>query len=255
MSFLSSLGFGSSAPKPPAQSPQGDSNNNNMNFGSAPNGASAVPANPASMPGAPNNGGSNNQNSGQPAEPAHPMDKFKGMFDNKANTETAPAFSLDGKILRDAANGQDFMKGINPEMVQRATSGDTAALMSLMNEVGRNAYAASLEHGGRLTESFVSAREGFGEKSFGKKVRGELTVNALTGTPNFKNPVVREQLTRIANDFQKQHPDAAPGEIADMAKDYITELSKAIGPQNTEQQNSKQQGPTDFGEWFSDPAH
>ena len=109
-----------------------------------------------------------------------------------------------------------------------------------------------MSHSGKLTESFVGAREGYNEKGFSKKVRGELTVNSLTGTPNFKNPVVREQLIRIANDLQKQHPDAAPEEIGDMAKDYITQLSKAINPQTGDDpQSDKAKGPTDFSEWFS----
>lgn len=259
MSFLSSIGFGSS-PKPtgqqaPTQQPPAGSNNN-MQFGNQPNGASAQNNNPATLPGASSESGNNGQNSGKPAESTDPFDKYKGMFDNKASTDAAPGFTLDDKMLGDVAGAQDFMKGLNADLVQRATSGDTAALMQMMNEVARNAYRSSLSHSGKLTESFVGAREGFSEKSFSKKVRGELTVNSLTGTPNFSNPVVREQLIRIANDMQKQHPDASPQEIGDMAKDYITQLSNAINPQNGQQnQNNQAKGPTDFNEWFSDEAH
>lgn len=253
--FLQSLGFGSSAPAAQQQQPnQQGNNNNNMQFGTSPNGANAPNPNPASMAGASGTGEGNNQNSGKPAESTDPFDKYKGMFDNTANAEKVPAFTLDDKILGDAAGAQDFMKGISPDLVQRATSGDTAALMQMMQEVARNGYKASLSHSGRLTESYVGAREGYNDKGFSKKVRGELTVNALTGTPNFKNPVVREQLTRIANDLQRQHPDAAPEEIAGMAKDYITELSKAIAPPAKEEGKAAN-GPVDFNDWFADPTH
>lgn len=255
MGFFTSMGFGSpaSATAAPAANP---ASNSNMQFGNQPNGANAPNANPATLPTPPAPAKPSDPNPAEPQKTVDPFDKFKGMFDNKAATDTAPGFTLDDKMLGDVAGAQDFMKGINPELVQKATSGDTGALMQMMNEVARNAYRSSLSHGSRLTESFVGAREGFSEKSFGKKVRGELTVNSLTGTPNFKNPVVREQLIRIANDLQQQHPDAAPEEIGNMAKDYITQLSNAINPASSEaSQGNKPRGQTDFNDWFSEETH
>lgn len=243
--------------KPAPQQPMNQQQNNqaagNMQF-AKPAGADAANSNGATMPTGQNAdfGNPNDQSNQQQQKANDPLAPFGKMFDNNENTDKAPNFTMDDKILGDVAKSQDFMRGVDPSLVQRATSGDTVALMQMMNEVGRNAYKASLSHAGKLTESFVSAREGYNEKGFSNKVRGELTVNALTGTPNFKNPVVRKQLTMIADNLQKQHPDAPPEEIAQMSRDYITELSKAIAPASKEDssQTGRNKQPTDFAAWF-----
>lgn len=236
--------------------PAGDAANQNMSFGKAPtdgtsNGqsgsANAPNPNGATVPGQQGNG----QPSGQQADNNDPFAKFSKIYDNPTNPEAAPSFALDDKILSEVAGSQDFMKGINPELMQKATSGDVNALLEIVHNVGRNAYKASLSHTGKLTEGFVSSRESFNEKGLGKKVRGELTVNALTGTPNFQNPVVRKQLIKIAEGLQAQHPDAAPEEIANMAKEFVSELSKAITPAaQGDQGNQGQQEEVDYNKWF-----
>lgn len=253
MSFLSSV-FSRPQPAAPVQAVtnpnQARGDNGTMQFAAPQGGANAPNPNGATLP-------DTNQNSGDNQTPqgtnnaVDPLAAYSKMFDNPTNKDTAPTFSIDDKILGSVAEAQDFMKGINPELMQQATSGDMGAMMKMMNEVARNAYKTSLQHSGRLTEGFVGSRESFTEKGFTTKVRGELTANALTGTPNFKNPVVRKQLIQIAENLQQQHPDAAPEEIAQMSRDYITELGKAINPSN-EQGNGRSapKEATDFGKWF-----
>lgn len=228
--------------QPQVKAPINGTSNGQSGAANAPN------PNGATMPGQQGNG----QPSGQQGENTDPFAKFSKMYDNPSNPEAAPTFALDDKILSEVAGSQDFMKGIDPELMQKATSGDVSSMFEIMQNVARNAYKASLSHTGKLTEGFVSSRESFNEKGFGKKVRGELTVNALTGTPNFQNPVVRKQLIKIAEGLQAQHPDAAPEEIANMAKEFVTELSKAITPAaQSEQGDDGQKKETDFNQWFN----
>lgn len=228
--------------QPQQQAPTNGTSNGQSGAANAPN------PNGATMPNQQGNG----QPSGQQGENTDPWAKFSKMYDNPSNPDAAPTFSLDDKVLSEVAGSQDFMKGINPELMQKATSGDVSAMMEIMHSVSRNAYKASLSHGSRLTEGYIGSRESFNEKGFGKKVRGELTVNALTGTPNFQNPVVRKQLIKIAEGLQMQHPDAAPEEIANMAKEFVTELSNAIKPATggTQEEGNGQKAETDFNKWF-----
>lgn len=252
MSFLSSVfSRGQAAPSHVPTNPnQARGDSGTMQFSAPAGGANAPNPNGATLPeNKPNQG--DNQNPQGTNTPIDPFAAYSKMFDNQANAEVAPTFSIDDKVLGSVADAQDFMKGINPELMQKATAGDVGAMMQMMNEVARNAYKTSLQHSGRLTEGFVGSRESFADKGFTTKVRGELTANALTGTPNFKNPVVRKQLIQIAENLQKQHPDAAPEEIAQMSRDYITELGKAINPTNEQGNGKSAPGqPTDFGKWF-----
>lgn len=256
MSFLSNV-FSRPAPAAPQQAPtnpqQSRGDAGTMQFQAPQGGAGAPNPNGATMPNDPNNKGNqgNNPNPQGDNKAIDPFAAYSKMFDNTANAEVAPTFTIDDKVLGSVAASQDFMKGINPDLVQRASTGDMSAVMEMMNEVARNAYKTSLQHGGKLTEGFVGSRESFSDKGFTTKVRGELTANALTGTPNFKNPVVRKQLIEIANNLQRQHPDAPPEEIAQMSRDYITTLSKAISSDETQTTGKPNRNePTDFGDWF-----
>lgn len=251
MSYLASIGatvknaIGMGSPNPagaPTSTPAtGDNENSNMRFQSAP---------PAQNP-------QNNQ--GQPAAqnppanqaPADPLAPFGKLFDNTGTPEAPPAFKLDSAQLKTVASSQNFTEGIDPALMQRATSGDSQALIELIQATSRNAYSAALEHSSKLTEGFVSAREGFADKGFTGKVKNELTVAALTGTQNFSNPVVKRQLVEVAKQLQKQHPDAAPEEIAQLSRDYITQLANAINaPSEPVQQAQRKNQGTDWDKWF-----
>lgn len=195
------------------------------------------------------NSQTNGQNT-QTQQQANPLDGYSKMWDTPAaDTDKPPTFSIDPKIMDQVTTSQNFMQGIDPALMQKATSGDINSLMEVMHHVGRNAYRSSIEHGGMLTDKFVGAREQYGQKGLGSKVREELTTHALSNTPNFQHPVVKRQLTEIAQRFSKQHPDASPQEIAEMSKKYLNDLRDAMNPESSTQQNQKTK-PEERGEEF-----
>jgi hypothetical protein len=234
--------------KPAANSQQGQqgqqgqsqNTNNPQNQGNGQNqGGSATLPNQGNN-GQPVNNGQNAQN--QP--PANPLDMYSKMFDNPATEgDKSPTFAIDPKIMDSVVSSQDFMQGVDPELLQKATTGDTQALLQIINSVGRNAYRASIEHGGMLTDKFVGAKLSHEGKSLGSKVRQELTMNTLSNTPNFQHPVVKKQLTEIAQRLQQANPEATPEEVAKAAKEYITELSRALNPDSDKQGNGSNTTP------------
>ena len=245
-SFAKSVGF-STDPVPPTPQPgnQGDGTqgNGNMRF-------------QAPAPAQNNQQGNQNPAGGNPPTvPAQqatvdPLAIFGKMFDNTPSTDAPPAFTLDPAQLSTIANGQDFTQGVDPELLTKANSGDSNAMMQVMQQVSRNAYKAALSHNSRLTESFVGAREGFSSKSLGTKIRGELTVNALTGTPNFQNPGVRAHLINLAKTIEREHPDASPEQIAEMARESVRQLAEAVNPTQAPAGNPRAKQPTDWDNFF-----
>jgi hypothetical protein len=206
--------------------------------------------NPGSTPGSTGSNGANGGNEGNNS-PVNPMDAYGKMFDNTGlQADKPPSFSIAPDVMDKVVGQQDFTKGINPELFQKVLQGDSNAFMEVLNSVGRNAYRSSIEHGGMLTDQFVSAREGHSNKGFSSKVKQELTTNALSGTPNFQHPVVRKQLTEIATRMSQLHPDASPQEIADLSKQYLTDLSSVINPPaDTKAQEASKE--TDWDKYFS----
>jgi hypothetical protein len=216
------------APQPSNVQNQQPSNQQqqNNNQGNNPNDGIQGPGTP------PNSGNQGNPENPQHNQKANPLDQFNNLWDTskQGQPEAPPSFSIDDKVLDSVVSQQDFTKGVDSELVKKAMAGDAQSMMDVMQAIGRNAYRASLQHGGLLTDKFVSAREAHSEKGFQGKVRQELTTSALADTPNFSHPVVKKQLTAIAKQFASQNPDASPQEIAKMSKDYLQELVTAITP-------------------------
>lgn len=256
MSFLANLGFA----KPTASSqslPSGGNSNGSggtMQFqrpqqqpqgqGNGGNGGNQFDANG-------NPTGQGSQSAPNSQESQDPLAAFAKMYDNPSNPEIAPGFTLDPEKMKGLRSQQDFMKGINPELLQRATSGDMQAMMEVMHDVSRNAYAASLDHGSRLTEGFVGAREAFGKKNFSQAVQAELTNNELSGMEGATHPVIRKHLKQVAEQMRKVYPDASPAEIAKYAKDFVTQMASPFQEKQNPQQGGQQQpANSNWDNWF-----
>jgi hypothetical protein len=184
-------------------------------------------------------------------ETKNPLDVYGKMFDTPdGNDDKPPTFSIDSKVMDQVVSSQDFMNGADPELVQLATSGDVKALMQLINHSSRSAYRAAIEHGGVLTDKFVGSYSQHQNKKLPDVLKGHFTEQSLAAnTPNFKHPVVKRQLTEIAQRLQKQHPDASPQEIADMSRDYLTELMSAITPEDPNKTKPKD-GEVEWEKYF-----
>lgn len=228
------------------QGQQGQSGQQSNEPGNRPANAATLPQN--------NTGGQGNGNdtNATPQQNKNPLDTYSSMFENKASSgDSPPTFSIDPKQMDTIVQGLDFTKGIDPAVMTKATQGDANALLEIIQGVGRNSYRAAIEHGGVLTDKFVGAREQHSGKSFSSKVRKELVTNQLaSNTPNFQHPVVRQQLTEIAQRFQTQHPDATAKEIGDMSVQYLQDLMDAIRPPDKNQQQNSSQNSEVRGEEF-----
>lgn len=176
----------------------------------------------------------------------NPLDIYSKMFDNAANNSDiqAPSFKLDPKVLGDVSSKMDFTRGINQEVLSKATNGDVSALMDIIKTVGQNAYRASLEHSTSLTDTFLTQRGEFEGKQVAKGVRNQLTSNELSNAPNYSHPVVKAELNRVAAQMSAANPDASPVEIAKAAQQYINDLSNALNPKASS--NSPNDGNGDF---------
>lgn len=175
------------------------------------------------------------QNVNNPAKVAeNPLDTYAKLFDNAAKNSDiqAPNFSIDPKIIGEVAGKLDFTKGLSPEVMAKANSGDAAAMVELINTVGRNAYSASLEHTTKLTDTHLGQRSEFESRKTKAAVRSSMTAEAFAANSNLQHPVVRRELNRIAADFAKspEYADATPQQIATDALAYFNEIHNAMNP-------------------------
>lgn len=237
----------------PAAAPAVDSTqnpNSNMRFQKQePASNIGLDGNPAISP-TPDPQDPNNPNANGGKSTTDPFAKFSKMWDNPTNPDVAPAFTLDPTQFKTIVEAQDFTQGVDPELMQKATAGDIPSMIEMMKVVSRNSYRTAMEHNSKLTEGFVNARETHGAKSFGGKVKGELTQAGLSSIAASKNPVVRQQLKTTAESLQKTHPDASPEEIVQMTLEYFQELSSAINGGNKQESGGTAPKDTNWDEWF-----
>lgn len=235
-------------------------NNNNNNQQGNNNGGNGNMQGPGTMPGQ-NQQGQGNQNNGS-NDNQDPLAAYSKLWENAAggNSEVAPVFNLDPKILNDVTSTQKFTEGVNPELVQRATSGDMNAMMEVINSVAQNAYKASLSHGSHLTGKFVEARSAYDSRKTAPQVKSQLVSQALSSMPNYNHPAVKKQVDSVAEGIQRQNPDATPDQVAKMTKEYFTAMMMATGliPASNQGNGNGNQGQgqqgvsTDWENWLSE---
>lgn len=187
-----------------------------------------------------------------PAKSAsNPFDDYAKLFKSAAENSDiqAPTFSLDPKVIADVAGKMDFTKGISPELMSKATSGDAAAMMQLIQETGRNAYRASLEHATKLTDTHLGQRSEFETKNLKRGVKEQLTSDALSqGNANLNHPTIKAELNRIAKQFaaSPEYADASPAEIAKAAHNYMNDLHAAMNPADPNKTKEGKAKPTEI---------
>lgn len=185
----------------------------------------------------------------------NPLDVYTKLYDNanKAAPNEPPSFNLDPKVVADVASKMDFTKGIDPELVQRANTGDAGAMMQLIQEVGRNSYRASLEHATKLTDTHLGQRADYDTKKVQSGIKSQLTSDALSSSPNYNHPVIKAELNRIANQFanSQEYADATPSQIANAAKQYMNDIHAALNPSAKTQEQQQEEDGMDWSKYLS----
>lgn len=173
----------------------------------------------------------------------NPLDAYKKMFDNASNGSEiqAPQFKLDPAVINDVSGKMDFTKGVDPEVLSKATNGDVSAMMQIIKTVGQNSYKAAIEHGTALTDTFITQRGEYEKSQISNGVRSQLTNNELSNAPNYNHPVVKSELNRVAAGFARANPDASPSEVAKAAQKYIRDLQTALNPIDPKTSQNKEE--------------
>ena len=189
---------------------------------------------------------------GTDSTPENPLDVYSKMFENanKNSGIEAPKFSIDPKVLGEVSSKMDFTAGIDQALIQKASSGDAAAMMEIIRKSGQNAYKAALEHNTALTDTFLSSRAEYDGKRVASSVKGQLTDQALSGTPNYSHPVIKAELKRVASAYSRANPDASPAAVAEAAKEYINTIAGALNPTAKADPSSLKDGEIDWDKYL-----
>lgn len=156
---------------------------------------------------------------------------FTKLWENPKQGEqgVAPKFQLDPTMLNDISGSMKFLDGMNPQILQAVQQGDANGIIQMVEYVARNVYKTGLQHNSALTDTFVNAHSKFNSKDIAPQVRGQLVSQELAKIPNYNNPAVKTTVDRVAQQVQRQNPEASPAEVAEMTRGYFTAAMSAMG--------------------------
>lgn len=244
------------------RSPNSGPNNGNTNSGIDPSnntGNNEINPNPNDK----NSSANNNANGNDP------MADLSKLWENPPEDPNNPKKDptkyvpdIDPKALSETVGKMDFTKAITPEQRAAMLAGGEqglAAMMELINSVGRQAVATTYQAGQKLMSSALeNARTDF-MNQVPNHVRNANTSAALSKNPLVNNPAYKPLVDNVTNQFLEKYPKATPDQVAKAVDGYFDQMVKDMqAPANkaNEQDNTQKlrsgMGDADWIEWAAD---
>lgn len=234
----------------------GRSNANNTNGSPQPAGAPAQPQyqtgqqqlnpqnnnNPAitAAAGAGNNEPANNAvNNADPTKGTQgsQLDSFKDIFNIPTDDSGKPAIpntnpladpimSVDPQKLREAAGKMDFTRGLEPELLQKAMSGqDPQAFMQVLNSVAQNGFSTALAATATMQNQALSTYHSRLDSTLPSRVRDVQISQAAPKNPALAHPSAQPVLSAIRQTIAQANPHLSPEKVAEHAENYFTAMA------------------------------
>jgi len=163
-----------------------------------------------------------------------PLEAYKDLFQTdpnaKAPVSATPNLNVDPAKLLEASKQLDFVKGIDPEILRKATSGDIEALSAAINAAGQQGFA----HNTNVMTSVVQRALEVQAAKFKEEIIPELLRNheARSGlrneNPVYSDPAVAPVLGMIESSLTAKFPTATPQQLKQHAQTYVDGLLQTL---------------------------
>lgn len=226
----------------------------------------AAPAQPGNLPATPpatnpvatngtaNNGVVPNNNATDPAAKSG-LDAFADIWQANPNAgqQGQPLFNVSQEKMMEAARKQNFVNGIDPQLLEKAAAGGqegVQALMQVINLATQNAYAQSAFAGTKLIEGALDKSQFARVSDLDTRFKSLSVSNNLQAeNPIFTNPAAKPMLDAIQSQLLVKYPNATPNELTNMAKTYLNEFVTAANAPQAQQQQQQQAKAKQGDDW------
>lgn len=178
---------------------------------------------------------------------ASPLDEFKDLWQNVANSETdtpeGVLGNIDPKQIMAAASKVNFAKVITAEdiaAIQAGGDGATAALGRALNSTSQAVYAQAALAASKLIEQSSSKIEERILSKLPDQVRRNLLDNNMVeDNAAYSHSAAAPLVQLVQNQLATKYPNATPSQLKKMAQDYFSNTFKAInGDQSKDTSNT-----------------
>jgi hypothetical protein len=191
-------------------------------------------------------------------DPISPLDQFKDIWkttgtDGKTPVDpfSQPLLQADPKKFAEAASKMNFAQGIDPALLQKATSGDVEALMQVINTASQQAFLAAGTLSTQMVEGATQTNNKRLNSSMEEKFKEFMLKQQRSDNPVLQHPSAAPMLDLAKQQLMRQHPDKSAEQIQQLAENYLVTWAGELKGQETA---SKNKGAVvvdnqDFSEW------
>lgn len=197
---------------------------------------------------------------GQPLAADPPMSKFKDFFSITPSTDAAkpPSFNLNPETFQAQLAQMDFAsEAFTPELsAQILKGGDEAikAMMTIMNQVGRNSFAKAAQFTTKATEFGFNESKKSIHADLPSQLRKQATVSSLyEAHPNLRNPAVQPLVESATANLVEKYPNATENEIQSLLVEYFDGVGSLFTREPTQQSQREKAkaASTDFSSFLN----
>lgn len=189
----------------------------------------------------------------QDNKPPAPMDSFKSLWENTTKSSEGPKGVLPqitAEQLSTTLANSNFLSGIDPEVLKRASSGDSAAFSDVINQGLRTVMTQSVLASHGLVEAGARGQSAQWKDTLPSMVRSSNVQDALSSNSVFSNPAAKPMVELVRAQLESKHPQASAKEIAELTQQFIGDFAKLATPPETKQQDGGRSGGNDT-DWYA----
>jgi hypothetical protein len=161
-----------------------------------------------------------------------PLEGYKDLWevsdkDGKLDSPV-PQMTIDSKKLSEATKDMDFLGFVDKSLIAKATSGDQAAMMDVINAVGQAGLSQATAIATAITRDAVTQLTANNKTYLDETLRRNRIGSELREENLFfEDPAAKPLLTMLETRFAEKYPQASAQEVANHAKEYLTGFIKA----------------------------
>lgn len=169
-----------------------------------------------------------------------PMDNWNNLFQNPKDkqpaptpqdTLSAPLFNITPDQVAQAVAKRDFVGQVDPQLMQRALSGDTTAFSQVLNSQAQNMFSNVLSVVQNMVERGVQTYNSRLSDVLPQKF-SSLAANAsiAQAAPALNHQALSPVVSQVQSMIQSQNPQDPPHIVAQKVQKYFTDLAATVAP-------------------------
>ena len=163
----------------------------------------------------------------QPPQDTNPLDNFKDIWTaqppaaESADPFAAPVISMDQQKFQQGLGQMSFTRGLAPEQVQKALSGDMESFMSILDHVGRQSFASAAQLQTATAEKAFSEHSQRVKNYIPNAFKSQQVQQAPVENDALNHPAMQPILQAARVQIMRTNPNLSPTEVARRAEEYI----------------------------------